>query len=161
MPKEKITFEQFFDAVEADNKPFVHELHNIMLDNGCKVAFDEAKNGFVASYKYGKPPRAFANFIFRNQGMKTRIYGERAAGYPGFLDTLPATMVEAIDSAGECRRLVSNTCSPNCVGYDFTISGKHYQMCKYNCFEFFITEESMPYIKSFIEHELAERQANK
>jgi len=159
MAQEKITFEQFFETVDADNKPFVQSLHNYLLENGCKIAFEEKKNGYLASYKYGKPPKAFLNFVFRKQGMLARIYGERISGYPDFLNSLPAEMVKSIESAGACKRLVDNTCSPKCIGYDFTIGDTHFQKCRYNCFEFLITAESMPYIKNFIEHELAERKS--
>jgi len=157
MAKEKITFEQFFETVDADNKPFVQDLHNYLLDNGCKAAFEEKKSGFLASYKYGKPPRTVMNFVFRKHGMLARIYGEHISGYPDFLNTLPAEMVQAIDSSGICKRLVHNTCSPKCIGYDFMIGDEHFQKCRYNCFEFLITDGSNPYIKSFVEHEIKGR----
>ena len=159
MAQEKITFEQFIEAVEVDNKPFVQGLHDYMLTNGCKASFEEKKSGYLASYKYGKPPKAVMNFVFRKQGMLTRIYGERIGNYPNFLNTLPEGMVQSIDSAGVCKRLVHNTCSPKCTGYDFMIRDKHFQKCRYNCFEFLITDDNNPYIKSFIEHELKERGA--
>ncbi|MCL2357917.1 MAG: hypothetical protein FWC70_12330 [Defluviitaleaceae bacterium] len=158
MAKEKITFEQFFESVDEGSKPFVQNLHNFLSENGCKVAFEEKKNGFLASYKYGKPPRAFVNFVFRPHGMLTRIYGERISGYPDFLNALPAEMVKAVENSGDCKRLVSNGCSPKCIGYDFTIGDAHFQKCRYNCFEFLITAESNPTIKAFIERELKERQ---
>jgi hypothetical protein len=44
MAEEKITFEQFFEAVDADNKPFVRDLHGYLLDSGCKVAGDADPN---------------------------------------------------------------------------------------------------------------------
>jgi hypothetical protein len=157
--KEKIAFEQFFELVDAENKPFVQELHNFLLENGCKVAFEEKKSGFLASYKQGKPPRAFINFVFRKQGMITRIYGERIGGYPDFLNSLPAEMVKAIENSGDCKRLVSNGCSPKCIGYDFSIGDTHFQKCRYNCFEFLMTAESNQTIKDFITHELRERQS--
>jgi len=159
MSKEKISFEQFLEAVDADNKPFVQNLHNYLLDNGCKVTFEEKKSGYLASYKHGKPPRAIMNFVFRKQGMLTRIYGERIGNYSDFLNTLPKEMVESIEKAGICKRLVDNTCSPKCSGYDFTIGGEHFQKCRYSCFEFLMTGASKPYIKSFVEHELKERAA--
>jgi len=158
MKTEKITFEQFFESVDESNKPFVQDLHNFLLENGCKVAFEEKKSGFLASYKYGKPPRAFMNFIFRKQGMLARIYGERISNYPDFLNTLPAEMAKAVENSGDCKRLISGGCSPKCVGYDFTIGDTHFQKCRYNCFEFLLTEESKPTIKAFIEHEIKERQ---
>jgi len=159
MAKEKITFEQFMESVEANNKPFIQDLHNHLLDNGCKVAFEEKKSGFLASYKIGKPQRAMANFVFRKHGMLVRIYGEHAGKYANFLDTMPEGMIQSIRDAGECKRLVNNTCSPKCTGYDFMIGDEHFQKCRYNCFEFLVANENNPYIKSFIEHEINERKA--
>ena len=40
MTQDKITFEQFIEAVDTDNKSFVEDLHKYLLDNGCKVAFN-------------------------------------------------------------------------------------------------------------------------
>ena len=159
MAQEKINFEQFVESVDADNKPFVQALHNYLLESGCKVAFEEKKNGYLASYKHGKPPKALLNFVFRKEGMLTRIYGERISGYPDFLNTLPDEMVRYIEKSGECKRLTQNTCSLKCSGYDFMIGNVRHQKCRYNCFEFLMTDESKPYIKSFVEHELKERTA--
>jgi len=158
MAQEKISFEQFIDAVEAGNKPFVQNLHNYLLDSGCKVTFEEKKSGYLASYKHGKPPKTLINFIFRKQGILTRIYGERIGGYSNFLNSLPLEMVKSIESAGTCGRLANNTCNPKCTGYDFMIGNEHFQKCRYNCFEFLMTDENNPFIQSFIEHELKERQ---
>ena len=156
---DKITFEQFFQTVEDHNQGFVEDMHKFLLDNGCKVTFEQKKNGYIASYKYGKPQRAFLNFIFRKDGMLTRIYGERIGNYPQFLNTLPQEMVEHIEKSGDCKRLVSNRCSPKCTGYDFMIGEKHFQKCRYNCFEFLMTEESRPYIQKFIQNELVNRHS--
>jgi len=152
-----ISFEQFIEAVDTDNRQLVQDLHNYLLDNGCKVSFEEKKSGFLASYKYGKPQRAVMNFLFRKSGMLTRIYGERIGAYPDFLNTLPGIMVESIKDASMCKRLVLNECSPKCRGYDFTIGNERFQKCRYSCFEFLMTSESNPFIKSFVEHELSER----
>ena len=154
---DKITFQQFIETVDPDNKPFVQNLHDYLLENGCKVAFEEKKNGFLASYKYGKPIKTVLNFVFRKHGMLTRIYGEHIGNYPDFLNTLPDEMIQHIQGAGLCKRLVDNTCSPKCTGYDFIIGDQHFQKCRYNCFEFLMTDVSRPYIKTFVEHELKER----
>jgi hypothetical protein len=159
MAKEKINFEQFMESVNADNKPFIQDLHNHLLDKGCKVAFEEKKNGFLASYKLGKPQRAFLNFVFRKHGMLVRVYGENASKYADFLNTMPEEMTQSIKNAGDCKRLVNNTCSPKCTGYDFMIGNEHFQKCKYNCFEFLVADENKPFINSFVEHELKERAA--
>ena len=157
MAKEKISFEQFFETVEEGNKLFIHDLQNYLLESGCKVAFEEKKSGYLASYKFGKPPKALLNFVFRKTGMLARIYGEQSGSYQDFLISLPTEMIKSIEKAGDCRRLTENACNPKCVGYDFKIGDKHFQKCRYSCFEFLITDESMPFIKAFIERELSER----
>ena len=66
-------------------------------------------------------------------------------------------MVESIDNASVCKRLVLNECSLKCGGYDFMIGNECFQKCRYSCFEFIMISDSNPYIKSFVEHELTER----
>jgi hypothetical protein len=157
MAKEKICFEQFLEEVDTDNQQFVHELHNYLIERGCKVTFEEAKNGYVASYKYGKPPKALMNIVFRKQGEMVRIYGSMVKVYPDFLNTIPQAMVDTIEKSAICKRLVHNTCSPKCSGYDFMIGAKQKKKCIYSCFMFLITAETKLYIKSFVECEVRER----
>ena len=159
MSKEKITFNQFLEAVASEHQTFIENLHNYLLEQGCKVTFEEKKNGYLASFKYGKPPKSVLNFLFRKHGMLIRIYGENVNKYEDFLNTLPAEMVESIAKSGECKRITNNTCSPKCTGYDFMISGSRFQKCRYNCFEFLVSVQKNPYIELFIKHELAERMA--
>ena len=158
MAQEKIGFEQFIQAVDEDNKSFVENLHAYMLEKGCKVTFEEKKNGYLASYKHGKPPKAAMNFLFKKQGMLTRIYGEHISSYPDFLNSLPNEMIASVEKSGECKRITQNKCSPKCIGYDFKIGVSHFQKCRYSCFEFLMTNESNPFIKEFVEREIEERQ---
>jgi len=157
MSQEKIGFEQFIIAVPAEHQAFIHDLHDFMADAGCRIAFEEKKSGLLASIKYGKPPRAVANFLFRKQGLLVRIYGENIGGYRDFLHTLPTEMVAAIDGSSTCKRLTENGCSPKCMGYDFEIGDAHFQKCRYGCFEFLVTDKAKPFIRAFVEKELGER----
>ena len=159
MAQEKISFEQFLEVVDTYYRTFTQDLHSYLLDNGCKITINEKKSGFLASYKHGRTKRSVVNLLFRKKGMLVRIYGENAGKYVDFLNTLPSEMVQSIEKAGICKRLVHNTCSPKCLGYDFTIGSKHFQKCKYSCFEFLVSEESNFHIKSFVEHELRERES--
>ena len=159
MAQEKISFDQFMEAVDISNKQFIQDLHSYLLENSCKVTFEEKKSGFLASYKCGKPQRAIANLLFRKNGMLVRIYGENVGKYSAFMNMLPEEMVRSIAGSGICKRLVYNTCSPKCIGYDFVIGNERFQKCKYNCFEFLITEESAPYIREFVENEMMVRFA--
>ena len=143
--------------MDEDNKSFVEDLHAYMLEKGCKVAFEDKKNGYLASYKCGKPPQAAMNFLFKKQGMLTRIYGENTGSYPDFLNSLPNEMITSVEKSGVCKRITQNTCSPKCIGYDFTIGDSHFQKCRYSCFEFLMTNENNPFIKEFVEREIEER----
>ena len=158
MPTEKMTFDEFLDTVGVKLKPFIQNLHNYLSESGCKSSFEEKKSGPLASYKYGKPPKAVANFLFRKTGLRIRIYGENISEYVNLLSTLPLEMVESINNSGECKRLTQNTCSLKCTGYDFMIENEHFQKCRYGCFEFAVTEENNPYIKSFLENEVDSRR---
>jgi hypothetical protein len=155
--KTKINFEQFLQAVDTNNQPFVQGLHNYLLNNGCKVTFEEKKSGLLASYKHTKSKKALLNFVFRKQGIIVRIYGENAYKYLDFLNTLPEEMVQSIADATVCKRLVYNECSLKCGGYDVTIGGERFQKCRYSGFMFLVTDKSIPFIKSFVENEITER----
>jgi len=158
MPQEKLSYEQFLEAIPTDCHAFVQDLHNYMLENGCKATFEEKKTSLLASYKHTKTKKAIINLLVKKHGLLVRIYGENAGKYPDFLNTLPEEMVQAIDNSGDCKRLVHNTCSPKCSGYDVTIGSVRFQKCRYNAFEFLVTGESNPFITAFIENELTERE---
>ena len=154
---EKLSFEQFLGEIDANDRAFVQELHHYLLDNGCKATFEEKKTSLLGSYKYIKSKRSVINLLLKKQGLLVRIYGENTGKYFDFLQTLPEEMVQAIARASECKRLVYNTCSPKCSGYDVTIGGDRYQKCKYGGFEFLVAERNNPSIKSFVVHEMRER----
>ena len=155
MTPEKIAYEEFLHAVDDNYKVFTEKLHNFLLETGCKVTFEEKKTSLLGSYKYNK--KATVNLFIKKQGLLVRIYGENLDGYRDFLNTLPEEMVNSIEKAAICGRLVNNTCSPKCSGYDFIIRNEHFQKCRYNCFEFKVTDESIPYIKTFVESEVKAR----
>jgi len=159
MAQEKLSYEQFLEAVPTDCHAFMQDLNSYMLANGCKATFEEKKTGLLASYKHTKSKKSVINVLVKKHGLLVRIYGENVGKYPDFLNTLPAEMVQAIDNSGDCKRLVHGTCSPKCSGYDVTIGNKHFQKCRYNAFEFLVTKESSPFITAFIENELTERAA--
>ncbi|MCL2847301.1 MAG: hypothetical protein FWE13_00930 [Firmicutes bacterium] len=152
-----MTYNDFIMSLNVEQLAFVEPLNTLLMKNKCKAAFEEKASGILASYKFGKPPKALLNLLFRKTGFKVRIYGENMDNYRNFLNALPATMVEEIEGASPCKRLVSGGCSPKCSGYDFTIASAHFQKCRYNCFEFLVTSDTAAYIKTFIENELGAR----
>ncbi|MCL2564959.1 MAG: hypothetical protein FWE24_04010 [Defluviitaleaceae bacterium] len=159
MPKEIITFEQFLSTVNLKYQGFIQELHNYLLDNNCKPTFEQKSNGYFVSYKEGKPQKSIANFLFRKKGLIVRVYGENICEYLGLLETLPDEMAKAIEKAPICKRFTDPTvCNQKCIGYDFTMNGKHFQKCKIGCFMFFVNDENNPYIKKFTQNEIERRK---
>ena len=157
--KEEIPFENFLAEVSPQYVEFVTNLHDYLLTNGCKLKIETAKNGYVVSYSYAKTKRVFMNFVFRKSGLIARIYGDNVNKYIDFMQTLPAEMNKAIDKAPICKRLLDPTaCNSRCsMGYAFEIGGNTYLKCKYNCFMFGVNDENIPFIKTFIENEIKER----
>ena len=160
MPDNELSFEDFLNDVDPRYQEFVRELHGYMLENGCKFKLALAKNGYVASYSYGKPARVVLNFVFRKSGLVARIYGDNVNGYLDFIEALPEALMSVIEKAPACKRFENPPkCSSKCVGYVFAIKGTQYQKCKYNCFMFSVDDESIPFIREFIENELKARRA--
>lgn len=161
MAKQKATFEDFLMEVKPELHESIISLNDYLVNNGCKANIEQAKSGYTVSYKYDATKKSVINFVFRKAGLIIRIYGDNVGSYTDFLQTIPESMVKAIDKSSICKRLVDPTkCSSTCVmGYDFKINDVHYQKCRYNGFMFLITNEIMPYLKTFIQKELDARAA--
>jgi len=158
MAKEAIGFDEFLGAVEPPYRDFVSGLHRYLLDSGCKAKIEVKSNGYLVSYSHlvGKSRRSIANFLFRKKGMMVRIYGENAGKYQEFLEKLPQEMIEAIQKAGVCKKLIDpGACNPKCgLGYDFMIGDEHFAKCGYGCFMFFVNDGNNGYIRGFVENEM-------
>ena len=159
MPAVKITFDDFITPMDKASVPYALELNEYLLANGCKATFEEKKTGLLGSYKHTKSKKVIGNFLLRKQGFLVRIYAEHMAGYRDFLETMPADLLQTLGDAPVCRRLVHNTCSPKCSGYDFTIGEQHFQKCRYACFEFVVTADNFDYLRAFVEREAVARNA--
>ena len=126
MPKETVKFEDFLLDVNPENLGFIHDTHELMLQNNCTYKIEAAKSGYVFSYILPKTKKVIANYVFRKTGMIIRIYGDNVSKYADILNTLPAGMVEAIEKAPVCKRLVDPAkCNSRCpLGYVFDLNGK-------------------------------------
>lgn len=153
-----IAFEDFIKSVEKDNLAFVHDMHTLFLNNGCKLEIKEAKQGYVVTYTYAKDKKrvALMNYVFRKSGMLVRIYARHVGMYQSFLNSLPENMKKSVLKAGDCKRLTGTSeCSPTCTaGYDFMMDGVNYKKCKNSAFFWNVELPSMEYIKKMLEHEL-------
>lgn len=161
MGKEEFKYEDFLGAVNPIYADFVNQTNDFLIQNGCKIKIDLAKNGYLVSYSHAKTKRVVANFVFRKNGLVIRIYGDYINKYIDFAETLPAAMIKSIEKAPVCKRLIDpTTCNSRCsMGYDFTIKGVQYKRCKYNCFMFEINDDNIPFVKAFLENEIKERTA--
>ena len=161
MEKKEYRFEDFLLDVHPAYQEFVTHLHADLLLHGYQIKIEMAKSGFLVTYFNVKTKRSVVNFVFRKKGLVVRIYGENVNQYLDFMDTLPDSMTKAIDKAPVCKRLVNPAaCNPRCpMGYDFIMKGSHHQKCRYSGFMFPVNEESIPFIKTFVEREVIERAA--
>lgn len=152
--RETHTFQDFLTSVDGANQKFVGELHDELTGLGCKIDVKSAKSGYVVSYSLNK--KTVANYVFRKKGLIARIYAGHVAQYMEVLDTLPDSMVRSIQEAPVCKRLVNPAaCNQRCpMGYDFVLKGERLQRCRNNAFMFLLDEESRPYVKSLLLHEV-------
>ena len=139
MDKE-IEFQDFITSVPIENQDFVKELHNKLMELGCKIEIKTAKSGNMVSYLYHK--KTVANYVFRKKGMLVRIYGVHVNEYEKILETLPCEMVSTIQKAPICKRLADPT--------DFWLKGEHYQKCRNSAFMFLVCPQNNPFIQSFL-----------
>ena len=158
MDKRELKFEDFLLDVDPAYHMFVMQTHHFLLESGCSMKMDLAKNGYLISYT-DKDKRVIANFVFRKSRLVIRIYGDGVSQYNAFVETLPEGMVKAIEKAPVCKRLIDITkCNSKCrMGYDFMLKGKHHKKCQYNCFMFPVNDESIPFINEFLAKELTAR----
>lgn len=150
----KLTFEDFLDAVDSGSRDFVGELHDELLSRGCKFQIKAAKSGYLVSVVFDK--KTIANFVFRRKGLIIRIYANHINQYREVLDTLPDEMVQSIQNAPLCKRLVNPACcnSKCAMGYDFTLRGERLQKCRNSAFMFLLCKEHAPAIRELVVREL-------
>lgn len=150
----------FYETVGAQFQAFVTEINGYLTEHGCKRDIKTAKSGYVVSYILSDTKRTLANFVSRKTGMKIRIYPEHIGQYGTFLDSLPEKMKKDIRKASACKRLINpDDCNPKCVtGYSFQMDGENYQKCRYMAFMPTLSEENIPYIMKFLEHEISARE---
>lgn len=46
------TYEEFLQTVAIENVEFVKRLHDLFMNNGCKIEVKDAKQGYLVSYSY-------------------------------------------------------------------------------------------------------------
>lgn len=162
MEKTELKYEDFLYDVDFAVRPFVDEMHEFLLKNGCDVKLAMAKSGYVVSYVQGKAKRTVMNYVFRKKGLVVRIYGDHIGEYVDDLQTLPESMKKAIVKAPVCRRLIDPTkCNQHCpMGVVFVLDGEEYKKCRYGSLMFPLSDEANPYIRELISKELRAREVS-
>jgi hypothetical protein len=161
MDTASVNFTDFLELVHIQYRDFVVELNDFFLNNNCKCEVKSAKTGYTVSYVLKSNKRTVATYVTRKTGVKLRIYPEHIQQYVDFLNTLPDKMKKEIEKSSVCKRLINpDDCNPKCIrGYDFNMDGEHYQKCRYMAFMHALSEESNPYLKTFLEKEMKEINA--
>ena len=154
MDKHAPPFEDFLMTVQPEYQAFAAGIHESLLQGGYQCKIESKANGFLVSYAHPKTKRSLLNFLFRKKGLVVRLYPDpsRMDALAAFLDTLPESMVTEIGKASACKRLLNpSDCNSRCVmGYDISIRGTRYRKCRYSCFQFAATPESVPALSEFV-----------
>ena len=151
-----MTFEDFLMEVDPQYHGFAREINEYLLESGCKLKMTTAKSGFLVSYQYGKKKYVVLNFVQRKTGLEARVYGGHVGEYLETIESLPDSMKATIEKAGNCKRFDDPPkCAPNCIGYVFALAGTELRKCRYYCFLFKVTNETIPYIREMVEKELS------
>jgi len=157
--KANYLMEDFLMSVGDEYKDFVRTVHELLLQEGCKVKVGSSKtNLFSVKYTLGR--KGVFNFMLRRRGFKASVYAANFAAYPDVLNSLPESMVKQIAKTPACKNMVSPpACWDGCVGYDIHIGEEQYQKCKFNCFQFDVNAENMPFLLALLENELTVRRS--
>ena len=160
MENHALQFEDFLLQIPAHAQGFAEGVHARLTGMGYRCKIESKPSGVLVSYGHPKSRRVILNFLARKKGVFTRIYGDNHAAYADFLRALPQGMEGDIRRAANCKRLRNpEDCNSRCpMGYDFFVGDTHYQKCRYSCFQFLATPESIPVIGEFVERELAVRE---
>jgi len=152
--KDYLDFLDFLKQVDDSSSDFVTEGHQSLLEKGCKFKISSTKAyPFQVAYTMPNSRKGILNFWLRKKGLKVRITIVDASRHAEILNHLPDVMVNQIDKRNTCRK-----CYDNCTGaFDFHIRGTHYQRCLYDCFQFDVNAESIPFFMALLENEFEAR----
>lgn len=153
---EKQELNSFLESVDADNRPFVEQLHAYLIGHRCTCDIKSAKSGYVVSYLSLNTKKTLATFVFRKSGIRIRIFADHIQDYQKLLEELPKSMKKDIQKASVCKRLIDpDDCNPKCaMGYTFQIDEETYQKCRYMAFMPKLNRENNPFIQQILEREL-------
>ena len=159
MAKEKASFNDFLEGVASEDRAFVEELNNRLIEQGCDLVIKEAKSGYTASYQLEK--KTVMNWVFRKTGVFARIYGDNAGKYEDIIASLPADMQKKMTTSRDCKRLIDpNACSDTCVkGFVYALNGDTYRKCRNDGMFFLLTNETAEHIAGLVCAEVIVRKS--
>jgi len=155
-----ISFNDFLLAAGTEHEDFINQLHTYLQENNCIAKIKVAANGFVVSYVHKPTNRTIANYVFRQRMPMLRVYADNILSYTD-IAKWPNAMKDTIRKGGNCARLINPTaCNSRCLkGFDFILDGERQQKCRcHMSFTFFIDDETKPYLKEIMEHEIQVRK---
>jgi len=160
--KKKYEFEDYLEDVTVlewvseEDKQFITQFHEALSQKDCKVKITSSKtNPFL--FAFTQKRKGVMSLYLRKKGLKARINVNNMENYPDVVNALPEEMVNQIDNSHVCKNMIGQKCWDGCTGYDFHLGETHYQKCRYECFQFDVNTESMPFLFRLIENELEAR----
>jgi len=165
MAKAKYQFEDFLMNVNTDDKDFVANIHEMLLQGNYKAKIQVTKsNGFQLSYHQPKIKTVagrILTFFFLEDELVVRLEGKHHKQYLNVSNAQPQRSVNQIKKAEDCIKFGDpEKCWKGCIGYEFDIGENHYQKCIIQCFQLKVDSPSMPYLLQLIECESKARGAN-
>lgn len=147
----------FLETVNPQQHSFVIEIHDYLVEHGCKQIIKEAKSGYVVSYVACNTKHTVATFVMRKSGLMIRIFADHIQTYQNIVESFPQKLKEKIKKASDCKRLLNpEDCNPKCKqGYTFDILQQQVQKCRFMAFMFNLSEENNPFIKQLLVNELS------
>ena len=151
----------FLGEVADDYMGFVIDVHEKLIQMGCKVKISSTKAyPYQLAYTMPKSRKGILNFYLRKKGLKVRVTVSDPEKHSNLLNRLPEKMLNQIEKKDDCRKLtLGHTCWESCSGFDFHIGERHYEKCYFYCFQFDVDTESIPFFYALLEGEIRERLA--
>jgi len=153
-------FRAFLKQVDDSCTDFVDEVHQSLLEKGCKFKISSTKTyPFQVAYIMPNSRKGILNFWLRKKGLEVRITVVDVNKHVNILNQLPETMVNQINEKKDCHEKCGNgKCYDNCTGaFDFHIKATRYQKCLYDCFRFNVDAESTSFFVALLENEFQAR----
>ena len=153
--KQEQNLKDFLALVNDNDKEFVIKVNEIMMTNNATSKVEHRKTFSVINYKDSKTKKVITSVTIKKEKLSVKIVGYNAMNYESFLEELPTTMVETIETAPDCKRMIDpSTCWQACeMGTVFNMNGVNLAKCRYHCFEFDVESANKESIYSLVETE--------